>query len=53
MSEIVEFVRATAIAVPKMLYITGLILLALYFADRGRKAARIEQSEESNERRAA
>lgn len=53
MSEIVELVSTTAATAPKFLYLLGILILAVIFADRGRKAAALEQEEESSDRRAA
>lgn len=52
MSEIVELVRSMTSAGWKLLCAVGLIALGYYIVDRGRKAADVEQAEESRERAA-
>lgn len=52
MSEIVELVRSMTTAGWKLLCAVAVIALGYYMVDRGRKAAAIEQAEESHDRAA-
>jgi len=53
MSEIVELVTTLTRGGWKLLYVSAVIALGFYCVARGRKAAAIEQAEESRDRRAA
>jgi len=52
MSEIVELVRSMTVAGWKLLCAVAAIAVGYYVIDRGRKAAAVEQAEESRERAA-
>ncbi len=53
MSEIVEYVRSLITGGWKVLYVVAVVALGFYALSRGRKAAAVEQAEESRDRRAA
>lgn len=53
MSEIVELTSALIDGGWKALYVVGVVALGFYAVSRGRKAAAVEQAEESRERRVA
>lgn len=53
MSEIVELVTTLTQGGWKLLYVVAVVALGYYWVARGRKAAGVEQAEESRDRRAA
>ena len=53
MSEIVELVGTMTQVGWKLLYVLAVVALGFYCVTRGRKAAAVEQAEESRDRRAA
>ena len=53
MSEIVELTAALIDGGWKMLYVITVVALGFYAVSRGRRAAAVEQAEETRERKAA
>ena len=53
MSEIAELARELITGGWKLLYVVAVVALGFFAVSRGRKAAAVEQAEESRERRAA
>jgi leucyl aminopeptidase (aminopeptidase T) len=53
MQDIVEAARDVVVTIPKAIYLAGAVLLAVVFADRGRKAAAIELAEDARDQKVA
>lgn len=53
MHDIVEAVREVVATIPKAIYMAGAVILAVVFADRGRKAAAIEMAEDARDQKVA
>lgn len=53
MHDIIDAARDVVATIPRAIYMAGAVLLAVVFADRGRKAAAIEMAEDARDQKVA